>query len=184
MIRTHTFQIFSIPPRLCFTLGICIFLVSCAASVTVKPDVALEGNSRVVSVRGSIVYDGNPCYLPATVEHKSGTDISIKYEYVVSYEGTGAEEILTAFIPTTLLGTPTGSDDVVASGRLELSKGGRIIKTYVSQAIATKPRSIFAGGVDKSELRRMALTSLKKNIENQMKNDTSIIGDTQQRTGE
>ncbi|GAM10325.1 hypothetical protein OR1_02614 [Geobacter sp. OR-1] len=103
-------------------LVISLLLVSCTANVTVKPEVSLSNNLNPIIVSGNVVYEGNPSYLPATVVHKSGTDITIRYEYAVSYDGTGKVEILTAFIPTTILGTPTGGDDVIAVGKLELTK--------------------------------------------------------------
>lgn len=58
---------------------------------------------------------------------------------------------------------------------MELSKNSTIIKTYVSEARVSKPRSIFLGGVDKTELRHTALTSIKENIELQMKDDISLL---------
>lgn len=152
-----------------------LLLVSCAASVTVKPEVSISNNINPIVVKGNVVYEGNPSYLPATVEHKSGTDITIRYEYAVSYDGTGKVEMLTAFLPTTILGTPTGGDDVIAVGKLELSKNNKIIKSYVGEVTVSKPRSIFLGGVDKTELRRKALSSLKENIEIQMKNDNALL---------
>jgi hypothetical protein len=152
-----------------------LFLVSCAASVSVKPEVPVSNNIKPIIVSGSIVYDGNPDYLPATVNHESGTDITIKYAYIVSYGGTGNAEILTAFLPTTFIGTPTGNDDVIAIGKLELSKDSKLVKSYVSEVTVSKPRGIFLGGVDKTELRRMALKRLKENIEIQMNNDNSLL---------
>ena len=154
---------------------LCLFLVSCAASVSVKPEVSISNSHNSIIVMGDVVCEGNLKYLPATVEHKSGTDITIKYEYVVSYNGTGNVEILTAFIPTTIIGTPTGVDDVIAIGKMELSKNSTIIKTYVSEVRVSKPRSLLSGGVDKTELRHMALISIKENIESQMKNDFSLL---------
>ena len=156
-------------------LVLSLFLVSCAAKVSVKPEVSTSNSHKSIIVMGNVVYEGNPKYLPSTVEHKSGTDITIKYEYVVAYEGTGNEEIFTALIPTTILGTPTGVDDVIAMGKMDLSKNSTIIKTYVSEARISKPRSLLSGGVDKTELRHMALISIKENIELQMKNDFSFL---------
>lgn len=152
-----------------------LLLISCAASVMVKPEVSISDNITPIIVKGNVVYEGNPSYLPTTVEHKIGTDITIRYEYAVSYDGTGKAEILTAFLPTTILGTPTGGDDVIAVGKLELSKNNKVIKSYVGEVVVSKPRSIFLGGVDKTELRRMALSSLKENIEIQMKNDHALL---------
>ena len=152
-----------------------LFLISCSASVSVKPEVSISNIRNSIIVMGNVVYEGNPKYLPATVEQKTGTDITIRYEYVVSYTGTGNEEFFTAFIPTTIIGTPTGIDDVIAIGKMELSKSSEIIKTYVSEARISKPRSIFLGGVDKTELRHRVLTSIKENIELQMENDFSLL---------
>lgn len=154
-----------------------VFLLSCGASVTVKPDVSLLDTHGPTRVKGNIIYEGNPIYLPATVEQKSGTDITIKYEYTLSYSGTGQAEFIAAFIPTTLLGTPTGGDWITAVGRLEILRSSKILKTYTGEVMVSKLRSLFAGGADKTELRRLALTSLKENIELQMKNDFSSLSE-------
>jgi hypothetical protein len=148
-----------------------LFLVSCGVNVTVKPEVSFSNNHNPVIVRGDIVYEGNPIYLPATVEQKKGANVTIKYAYVISYDGTGKAEIIAAFLPTTLLGMPTGADDVMAIGKLEIFKDNSLLKTYVGEVMVSKPRSLFLGGVDKTELRRLALTSLKENIELQMRSD-------------
>lgn len=152
-----------------------LFLISCSANVSVKPEVSITDNRNSIIVMGNVVYEGNPKYLPATVKQKTGTEVAIRYEYVVSYTGTGNEEILTAFIPTTIIGTPTGIDDVIAIGKMELSKNSKIIKIYVSEARISKPRSILLGGVDKTEMRHRVLTSIKENIELQMENDFSFL---------
>jgi hypothetical protein len=154
-----------------------LFLLSCGTSVTVKPDLSLSDNHGPTRVKGNITYKGNPIYLPATVEHKSGTDVTIHYEYVLSYAGTGEAEFFTAFIPTTIVGTPTGGDWVTAVGKMEISRNGTVIKTYSGEVLVSKPRSLFAGGSDKTELRRQALTSLKESIELQMKNDFSLLAE-------
>lgn len=156
-------------------LAISILLLSCTASVSVKPDPPSPNITTPIVVFGNVHYDGNPKYIPTTIAHKTDTDVSIKYEYVVSYAGTGQKELISAFLPTTLLGVPTGADDVSAAGKLEISKNNTVVKTYFSEASVFKPRSLFAGGVDKTELRAMALKSIKENIEMQMNNDSLFL---------
>lgn len=140
----------------------------------VRPEVPFSNNQIIVN--GNIVCEGNRIYLPATVKQQDGADVTIKYEYVVSYDGTPmTAEIWMALLPTTILGTPTGGDDVIAVGKLEIFKNSKLFKTYVGKAIVSKPRSVFLGGVDKTELRRIALISVKENIEQQMRNDFSSL---------
>ena len=159
--------------RVCLLL-MALLLVSCSANISVKPEVPFSDNQIVV--RGDVAYEGNSSYLPATVQHQNGSEVTIKYAYVVSYDGTGlGTEMLTGFLPTTLVGTPTGGDSVTVAGKLEIFKNGQLFRTYVAEARVLKPRSLFLGGVDKTELRRLALISLKENIEQQMRNDFSSL---------
>ena len=158
-------------------LFVSLFLLSCGASITARPEISLSNNRGPTRVKGNVVYEGNPIFLPATVEQKDGTDVTIRYEYALSYSGTGKVEILSAFIPTTIVGTPTGGDWITAVGKMEISRNSKVVKTYTGQVTVSKARSLFAGGADKTELRRLALTSLKENIELQMKNDFSSLSD-------
>jgi len=158
-----------------FIIILSLILLSCGANVSVKPELSLSSQHGPTRVKGKVVYEGNPVYLPTTVEHVIGTDLIIKYEYALSYSSTGNVEIMTAFVPTTLLGTPTGGDWVTAVGKLEIVRDNKVLKIYVGEVVVSKPRSLFAGGVDKTELRRLALTNLKENIELQMNNDYSLF---------
>ena len=62
-----------------YPVFVCLFLFSCGANVTVKPDVPLSNNRNPVTVRGDIVYEANPIYLPSTIEQKKDTGIKIKW---------------------------------------------------------------------------------------------------------
>ena len=162
--------------KLCWAVFfIPLFLCISCTSVVVKPDIAGQEGRNLI-LKGKLSFDGNRAYLPATVCHSDDSQIGIAYEYKVFYDGTPLNrEIISAFLPTTWLGVPTGGDDVLAVAKLVVSKKDREIKTYSAEAMVSKGRILFTGGTDKTEMRRVALQAIKENLESQMKNDYEML---------
>ncbi len=151
------------------------FLFGCAEQLKIKPDVSRTDIAIVVS--GKIDYSGNRDYLPNTIaeDNLQHSDIIIKYEHSVSYGGTTpGTDLITAFIPTTLLGTPTGNNELFIQGKLEIYKSSTIIKSYIAECVVEKSRSVWSG-IDYSELRRRGLLAIKENIEMQMMSDKNFF---------
>lgn len=158
------------------------FLYACGTKLTTTPDVNLTGLTETdikIVVSGKIDYSGQPDYLPNTISdnHDESSDIKIKYEYMVSYGGTKpSTDIITAFIPTTLLGTPTGNNELVIQGKLDIYKNSIVTKSYMSECIVRKPRNVWSG-INYTELRRKGLIAIKENIELQMMYDRDVLRD-------
>lgn len=152
-----------------------MFCVACT-SVMVKPDdIAPSGNGGLV-LKAVVRFDGNPDYLPATIAETKDSDTEISYEYKVLYDGTNmSREVVFGVMPTTLLGFPTGLDDILVVARLDIQKGGAVVKSYSSEAMVKRPRSIFLGGADKTKMRRKGLLAVKENLENQMIRDRELL---------
>lgn len=153
-----------------------LFLVVACTRVTVKPDVAPPQRGTPFTLPAVVAYEGNPAYFPEVVVQASGSDVLVTYEYKLFYEGTKLNrEILAGLMPTTLLGLPTGGDDVLAVAMLTVSRQGAPGRTYSAEALVTRRRSIFGGGVDKTEMRRLALIAVKENLETQLTNDAQAL---------
>jgi len=156
------------------------FLCGCGTKLITKPDLNLTDVAQtdiIIVVYGQIDYSGKPEYLPNTIsdDNDQSSDINIKYEYMVSYGGTKpGTDILTAFIPTTLLGTPTGNNELVIQGKLDIYKNSTIAKSYIAECIVKKPRNVWSG-IDYTELRRKGLIAIKENIETQMMYDRNLL---------
>lgn len=156
--------------------SILLFLSASCTSIVVKPDnVGPIENSSLV-LKANLTFDGNPLYIPKTIVESKASDLEIDYEYKVFYDGTKLNhEIIAGILPTTLLGLPTGGDDILVVAKLTVRKGGNAVKSYTAEARVTRPRSLFLGGVNKTELRKKGLLAVKENLENQMMHDHELL---------
>ena len=141
-------------------------------SVNVKPDV--PKCDADFTLYGKVNYEGNWNYVPKTISNKTADNSSFSFDYAynILYGGTSVnQDIVTAFIPTTLIGTPTGKSDVQVRAKLDVFDGSTIVKSYVAACNILAPRGIFTGGNDLTEVRRRGLMAVKENIESQMVQD-------------
>lgn len=150
-----------------------LILAACSTKVLTTPSVKkTEGKLECISSK--IIYIGNKDYLPGTISlcESDGSALTSAYKYDVTYSGTSAgTEFGVALIPTSLVGTPTGSDIITVSATLELLRDGIRTNKYESRCEMRFYRGIFAGATDFSALRRQGLLSVKENIEQQMMHD-------------
>ena len=150
-----------------------LILAACSTKVTTTPSVKkTDGGLECLSSK--ISYTGNKDYLPGTISlcGNEGSALTSAYKYDVAYSGTSAgTEFGAALIPTSLVGTPTGSDTITVSATLELLRDGILVNKYESRCEMRFYRGIFAGATDFSALRRQGLLSVKENIEQQMMHD-------------
>lgn len=152
-----------------------LLCISCT-TVVVKPDnIAATGNAELV-LKANVIFDGNPVYIPRTIVNCKDSDIEINYEYKIFYDGTNLNrEIIAGLMPTTILGLPTGGDDILVVAKLDIRQRQNLIKSYSAEALVTRPRSIFLGGVNKTALREKGLLAVKENLENQMIHDHELL---------
>lgn len=151
-------------------------IVGCVTVITVKPDVTTNNIDLVLY--GNIDYEGNWSYVPRTISNKtnSPSNLSFKYAYDVKYGGTSIhQDLVTAFIPTTILGTPTGVNDVQVVAKLDVFDNASPVKSYTAACNLTNPRGIFFGGINMTELRLKGLMAVKENIEMQMVQDREFL---------
>lgn len=150
-----------------------LILAACSTKVLTTPSVKkTEGKLECISSK--IIYIGNKDYLPGTISlcESDGSALTSAYKYDVAYSGTSAgTEFGVALIPTSLVGTPTGSDTITVSATLELLRDGIRANKYESSCELHFYRGLFAGATDFSALRRQGLLSVKENIEQQMMHD-------------
>ena len=151
------------------------FSVSCT-SIAVKPDNIGPAEKGALVLRANLIFDGNPAYIPKTIIKSQDSDVEIEYEYKVFYDGTKLNhEIIAGLLPTTILGLPTGGDDILVVAKLAVRKGGNPVKSYTAEALVTRPRSLFLGGVDKTAMRKKGLLAVKENLEKQMIHDRELL---------
>jgi len=168
-------------------LVLALLVSGCANSIVTTPAAITPfpaASSQKLNCR--VIYAGNPEYLPQSVANCNATaaGVSAEYAYEIVYNGTKAQnELLAVFIPTTLIGTPTGRDTLVAVSALRIFDTAGDIKTYGSTSQITFYRGLFSGAVNFTEMRRRALLENKKSIEWQMSQDAELINSLNCRKG-
>jgi hypothetical protein len=159
-----------------FYLIVAVFLSGCATNIVVTPQAMENDIKSSFQVAGIVEYDGNKDYLPRTIKESSAqSDISIKYEYQITYGRDKTPQALPLFNPLTIVGFPIGEDTMVVTGNLTLSKGEEVIKAYTATCGMEKTRSIFSEGETFSELRKKGLLLIRDNIEIQMCGDKEFL---------
>lgn len=155
-------------------LALAAFTISaCSTKVITTPAIG-KSDRQIECIPSKITYTGNTAYLPSTISScgNDGSALSSTYKYEISYFGTTpTTEFGAALIPTTLIGTPTGNDNITVTAKLELFQDGIRVNGYEASCEIRFYRGIFAGATDFSALRRQGLFSVKENIEQQMMDD-------------
>ena len=144
----------------------------CGTHMDVKPDV--PGGQVDFTLRGKVTYEGNWDYVPKTISNQSADNgsLSFNYAYNVLYGGTAMQQdIVAILLPTTMLGAPTGESDVQVRAKLDVMNGSNLIKSYIAACNMTRPRGVFTGGTNFTEIRKRGLMAVKENIELQMVQD-------------
>jgi hypothetical protein len=142
------------------------------------PDIAVIPTGDF-SLGGEIDYDGNKEYLPRTVtaDASLGHPLILRYRYEVTYGRDAVPPVITANNPLTIVGFPIGADTVVVIGKLEILKGGAVVKTYSAVCMLDKTRTIFSEGETLSEIRKRGLLAVRDSIEAQMYADRDMLRD-------
>lgn len=144
-----------------------LILGGCTSSLQVKPDVT-PSTTAFLKLEAVVDYDGNRLYLPKSIlaVSTSAADISCRYQYDINY---GNEDYSKAmlFNPVTLLGVPTGTDQITATAVLAFRKGNTVLKQYQSAAQISKNRNLFQH-TTLTELRRELLFAMRDNIDAQI----------------
>jgi len=149
-------------------------LSACGTQMAVTP--AVEPVATIdFTLLGTVVYDGKPEYLPRTVAHQAAAPLTLRYIYEVAYGKDKTHEAAVLFNPLTLIGFPIGQDTVAVSGRLEISRGNEVAKTYTATSGFEKTRNLFYEGDTFSELRLRGLQCVRENIEAQMQRDRDVL---------
>lgn len=162
--------------RVVFFLFAVFILNGCATNIAVTPQIKGNEIRSSFQVVGKVEYDGNKDYLPRTIKESSAqTDISIKYEYLITYGRDKTPQALPLFNPLTIVGFPIGEDTMVITGNLTIFKGKEIIKAYTATCGLDKTRSLFSEGETFSDLRKKGLFTVRDNIEIQMCSDSDTL---------
>jgi hypothetical protein len=154
----------------------CIALTGCQTTVTVTPQVAAK-NPSTCQIHAAVRYDGKPDYLPAALVPDPGVagPASFRYSFEAQY---GLKEIppLLSFVnPLVLVGFPTGSDNVVVTGRVDMIRGDATVRSYGAAAAMKRSGTVFSEGETFTEMRRRGLLLVRDNLSGQLCNDQAEL---------
>jgi len=127
-------------------------------------------------LKGIVIYEGNKEFLPRVLidEPVTKPKIDLKYSYDVLYGKQDVPEVLALYNPLTIAGFPTGENTVTVIGRLDILRGGEVIRSYGSTCILEKTRNLFSEGTF-TEMRKKGLIAVRDNIENQICSDKNNL---------
>jgi hypothetical protein len=152
-----------------------IFLYSCATTMKIDPQVKQKDNIDF-RLKGIVIYEGNKEYLPRVLIDERVTEpkIDLKYTYGVFYGKKEVPDVLALYNPLTIVGFPTGENAVTVIGRLDILRGGEVIRSYGSTCILEKTRNLFSEGTF-TEMRKKGLIAVRDNIESQICSDRNNL---------
>lgn len=155
-------------------VALSVGLVACGTKIIAAPPI--EPVAKIeFSLPGSIVYEGKREYLPRTLANAPGSDLTLRYTYEVGYGKDRTYAAAHLFNPLTVVGFPIGEDTVAVSGKLEIARGGEVLKTYMATCGFEKTRNLFYEGETYSELRLRGLQCVRENIEAQMHQERDVL---------
>lgn len=163
-----------------YTIGTCLFflviLCGCATSMTVTPKIQDNGNGNF-QIAGNLACEGNTQYAPRCIVNNPNTPstLTFQYKYLAMYGKHDIPNAVALFNPLTIVGFPTGENTLTVTGKLDVMKGGEILKTYTSTCVLEKTRNIFSEGETFSEIRKKGLFAIRDNIEAQLYQDREFL---------
>jgi len=151
------------------------FLCGCATNMKIDPQVTQIDNIDF-RIKGKIVYEGNKEYLPRILaeEPASNAGLTFEYTYDVIYGKHDVPSAVALFNPLTIAGFPTGENTATIIGKLDVMKGGEVIKSYNATCILEKTQNLFSERTF-TDLRRQGLLAVRNNIEVQIYLDKNYL---------
>jgi hypothetical protein len=150
-------------------------LAGCAATATVTP--TLPEKSAVCQIRAAVRFDGRPEYVPGVLIADTGAHdaAEFRYSFEARYGLNEYNAFLVAVNPLSLVGFPTGNDNLVVAGRVDLMRGETIVRSYAAAASMKRNPTIFGEGETFTDMRRRGLMLVRENLSAQLCNDQSVL---------
>lgn len=153
-----------------------LLTAGCATTVSITPTLSAK-DTGACEIRAPVRYDGKAEYLPGalTVDQTASERPVFHYAYEAQY---GLKEIPPGIMlvnPLTLFGFPTGSDNVVVTGYLDLVRDQTTLRSYAAAAAMKRTGTVFSEGETFTEMRRRGLLLVRENISRQLCKDQAAI---------
>ncbi|HEY2591732.1 MAG TPA: hypothetical protein VGI35_09100 [Steroidobacteraceae bacterium] len=154
----------------------CLALGGCATAVVVTPQLA-QTTAATCQIPARVRYDGKPDYLPTALmaDSASSGEITFRYSYEAQYGLKETNFVVVMVNPLTLVGFPTGSDNLVITGRVDVVRGDKTVRTYMAAAAVKRSSTVFYEGETFTEMRRRGLLLVRDNLSGQLCHDHALL---------
>jgi hypothetical protein len=150
--------------------------MGCATQIAVSPQLG-EKLPQTCAIHAPVRYDGKPDYLPRALVDDPGapSQTSFHYSYDAQYGLKEVSPFLALVNPLTLVGFPTGSDNLVVTGHVEVMRGDTTLRSYAAAAAMKRSGTVFYEGETFTEMRRRGLLLVRDNLSGQLCKDQAIL---------
>jgi len=154
----------------------CLALLGCATEVVITPQLA-DKNPPTCQIHVPVRYDGKPDYLPAALVNDPGASatMAIRYSYEAQYGLQELSPIIAIVNPLMIVGFPTGDDNLVVTGRVDVVRGDATLRSYAAAAAMKRSSTVYYEGETFTEMRRRGLLLVGNNLSSQLCNDQDAL---------
>jgi hypothetical protein len=151
------------------------WLVGCAATVSVTPN--LSEKTATCQIHAAVSFDGKPEYVPGVLiaDASAHTAAGFRYSFEAQYGLNEYNAFLVLVNPLSLVGFPTGKDNVVVTGRIDFMRGNTIVRSYAAAASLKATATIFGEGETFTDMRHRGLMLVRDNLSAQLCQDQPIL---------
>lgn len=151
-----------------------VLFSGCASNGHILPEIEPQavGDFRIAA---KVVFDGNRDYLPRVLQDSPVGDdgITVDYRYEVSHKNVDMDAIA-LFNPFSLVGFPSGSNQLTLVAELKILRKGELLKSYRAIYAVEQQTGLWSFRT-LTEMRRDGLIALRNNIEFQLLRDRKYI---------
>ena len=153
------------------------FIAGCQTTVMVTPQAMAGKGASTCQIRAQVRYDGKEEYLPAALGADPTAPYPVVFQY--AYEAQyGLSEIppgVSLINPLVIFGFPTGTDNVVVTGRVDVIRGTTTLRSYAAAAAMKRAGTVFSEGETFTEMRRRGLLLVRDNLSTQLCKDQATL---------
>jgi hypothetical protein len=155
-------------------LALATLFSGCISNVHMRPEIEpqVAGDFRF---EAKVVFGGNRDYLPRVLQNSPVGDdgVIVDYHYDISHKSVDMD-IIALYNPLSLVGFPSGSNQLTLHAELKIQRKGALLKGYQAICAIEQATGLWSFRT-LTEMRRECLIALRDNIEAQLIQDRKYI---------
>ena len=155
----------------------CVALAGCTTTAVVITPQLAGTNTATCQIHVKVRFEGKPDYLPAALvtDPAASGPVTFRYAYDAQYGLKETNPFLVMVNPLTMVGFPTGSDNLVITGRVDVVRADETVRSYAAAAAMKRSSSVFYEGETFTEMRRRGLLLVRDNLSVQLCHDEGLL---------